>query len=709
MNKSYRIKTDVGTNADKYIKLKLEQEIDTFEILSLKIEQKDIYEAFNCDYGMIVGRVNANGSVGIPNSKISIFIPITDDDKLNADIMAIYPYENPRDKDSTGKRYNLLPRVAQLQPDGIIRPKQPFGTFPTKEEVVTNNTWLEVYDKYYKFSTVTNESGDYMLFGVPVGTQTVHMSVDITDIGQFSMTPATMVTNLGYSPNLFTDNGSKIKPSTDLDDLPNIETQEISVDVIPFCGDNEIFDIGITRQDFRIRAELVATFTMFGSAFTNGEGESSMDADGDGQREPKKLYREHNLVRHMATNRPAEVIEQIFYYPANISDADIISDPTNDEKEERMAILSNTEYGKFNNAGDFVYIIPCNRSKVITNEEGELVPVAADNPAGAFTEFKGFLVLEVDSEKLPLNGIYGMVDDKPVSPVRYKYKFPQSNTTLGQTLEKADVGTNVNAWRKQHHTFKLDTIYSVARFHGLTSQTSSSNNNDSYRGEKGFLNSQAGGHNVYDLVNRLDSNVSYNVGVLQATDEGSIENSSKEFPTNRPASGSFGANWMNFTIYFNQNGALAEFKDNSFGFLLSNCNFVPSVGTKTNNENDNPFTYWINNTQPIAAGVINTGFIPRVDIHFTDIIEVPKEDILTINGYSSKGFKSNNLTLNGTTYKNGNSVVPDDDIIFDGTVKPQGSGKIDGNGTTATDPDSYFYKGLNASDCIKYMVDLGLV
>ena len=391
MNKSYRIKTEVGTNADKYIKVKLEQEIDTFEILSLRIDQKDIYEAFNCDYGMIIGRVNANGAVGIPNARVSIFIPISDDDKQNADIRAIYPYETPRDKNSTGKRYNLLPRVAQVQTDGTVRPKQPFGTFPTKEETVTNNTWLEVYDKYYKFSTVTNESGDYMLFGVPVGTQSVHMSVDITDIGQFSMTPATMVTNLGYSPNLFTDNGTKIKPSTDLDDLPNIETQEISVDVIPFCGDNEVFDIGITRQDFRIRAELVSTFTFFGSGFTDGENETWIeDNSSQVNKKIRDIYRHHSNTPQMATNRAGEVTEQIFYYPASVSDAEI-NNPALDPTEDRMVVLGDTQYAKFINEGDFVYIIPCNRNKVVTNEEGELVPVPNDNPAGAFTKFKGFL------------------------------------------------------------------------------------------------------------------------------------------------------------------------------------------------------------------------------------------------------------------------------------------------------------------------------
>ncbi|GAG88865.1 unnamed protein product, partial [marine sediment metagenome] len=246
----------------------LDQDTNFLEILSLKISQKEAYQFFNADYGVLVGRVIANGGVGIPNAKVSIFIPITDEDKENAEIRAAYPYETPRDKNIYGKRYNLLPRVAQEDPEtGSFKPKQPFGSFPTKDEVVTNETWLEVYEKYYKYSTVTNEAGDYMLFGVPTGTQVVHMSVDITDIGKYSMTPADMVVQLGYSESFF-NSDLTIKPKQDLEDLPHIETQEISVDVIPYWGDSTNFEIGITRQDFRIRAELINNVTVFGSFFT---------------------------------------------------------------------------------------------------------------------------------------------------------------------------------------------------------------------------------------------------------------------------------------------------------------------------------------------------------------------------------------------------------------------------------------------------------
>ena len=78
MGKSYRIRTDVGV--DKNISFQLEQDFEFLEILSLQISQNDVYTRNCADYGVVVGRVIANGGLGIPNVKVSIFVPITETD-----------------------------------------------------------------------------------------------------------------------------------------------------------------------------------------------------------------------------------------------------------------------------------------------------------------------------------------------------------------------------------------------------------------------------------------------------------------------------------------------------------------------------------------------------------------------------------------------------------------------------------------------------
>jgi len=155
MPKSYRIRTEVGK--DKSIKVQLEQDFESLEILSLKILQSDIYNRVCADYGVVIGRITANNGLGLPNCKVSVFIPLTTEDEENPVISELYPYKTLDDVNDDGYRYNLLPYTKSHGGH------TPTGTFPSRNDVLTNPTLIEVYDKYYKFTAKTNDSGDFML------------------------------------------------------------------------------------------------------------------------------------------------------------------------------------------------------------------------------------------------------------------------------------------------------------------------------------------------------------------------------------------------------------------------------------------------------------------------------------------------------------------------------------------------------------------
>ena len=89
MPKSYRIRTEVGK--DKAIQVSLEQDFEYLEILSLKILQNDIYTRVCSDYGVVVGRLSVNNGLGLPNCKVSIFIPVSQEDENDAIISELYP------------------------------------------------------------------------------------------------------------------------------------------------------------------------------------------------------------------------------------------------------------------------------------------------------------------------------------------------------------------------------------------------------------------------------------------------------------------------------------------------------------------------------------------------------------------------------------------------------------------------------------------
>jgi hypothetical protein len=243
MTKTYRIRTTPGD--DKNIRININQDFDFLEILSLKLRQDDVYTRFCADYGVVVGRVITNGGYGIPNVNVSVFVPLTTEDENDQVISTLYPYKTIDKKNEDGYRYNLLPYKAEYGGH------TPTGTFPDREDVLKRSEVLEVYEKYYKYTVKTNDSGDFMIIGVPLGQQTVIMDLDLSNIGCFSLSPSDLIRlGIGASGQF---NGQKFKSSTDLDSLPQIVNQKKEVNVTSFWGENELCDIGITRVDFDLR------------------------------------------------------------------------------------------------------------------------------------------------------------------------------------------------------------------------------------------------------------------------------------------------------------------------------------------------------------------------------------------------------------------------------------------------------------------------
>lgn len=259
MPKSYRIRTSVdGTNdSDKTIRVQIDQDFDFLEVLSLKLTQSDVYQRFCSDYGVVVGRVVANGGFGVPNAKVSVFVPLDEIDENDPVISTLYPYRSISDKNEDGFRYNLLPYKPSY--DGHVAT----GTFPTREDVLTRKEVLKIYDKYYKYTVKTNESGDYMIVGVPLGNQKIFLDVDLSDMGCFSLRPTDLI-RMGRATDIQFD-GAQFRKSEDLESLPQIVTQTKTVSVSSFWGVQAQCDIGITRVDFDLREsnitiEPVATF-----------------------------------------------------------------------------------------------------------------------------------------------------------------------------------------------------------------------------------------------------------------------------------------------------------------------------------------------------------------------------------------------------------------------------------------------------------------
>lgn len=340
MSKSIRIRT-TPLGDDKHLKVKIDQDFDFLEILSLKISQTEAYKKYCSDYGAVVGRVVVNNGFGVENAKVSIFIPLSEEDKNNSLIAGLYPYESVYSKDSKGIRYNLLSN--QPRPDDECHVA--VGTFPTKREVLDCDTTLEVFEKYYKFTTTTNKSGDFMIFGVPVGEHTIHVDVDLSDIGFVSQKPYELISQ-GYNKNLFSS-PSQFKTSSNLDVLTQIKSRNSSVSVIPFWGDLDECEIGITRIDFDLNYSITPTAIFIGSIFGDNEKNSV-----NKRCNPR---RKMGLLCDTVTGEGTiEIIRK-----------------TQDNLIETLSIDGDR---LINENGVWCFQIPMNLDRVVTDEFGNLIP-----------------------------------------------------------------------------------------------------------------------------------------------------------------------------------------------------------------------------------------------------------------------------------------------------------------------------------------------
>jgi hypothetical protein len=370
MVQKHRINTTL--NGDKKVTVELKQDYDLLEILSLKFTQQDAYTSLCADYGVVCGRVTANNGLGIPNARVSILIPISDQDEQDPVISTLYPFKLSSDKNDDGYRYNLLP--ARQQHAGHT----PTGTFPDQNDILSREEQLEVFEKYYKFTAKTNYAGDYMIWGIPLGEQQLHIDVDLSDMGCFSLRPYDFIRQ-GEDANKF-DRFFKFRSDTDLDGLPQIVAFDKTIDVSPFWGNMDLCQIGITRADFdlsNLGIKVDPVSLMLVSTVT--------DADSDAVKRSGVIRRKSGYKCNLQTSDGK--IQGVRFTGRKV----IGSDGT--------TIYPELEYfdpGVIDDDGTAMAVIPMNLDYVYTNEFGEQ-ETTNDPNKGVATSTVARLKLELDN------------------------------------------------------------------------------------------------------------------------------------------------------------------------------------------------------------------------------------------------------------------------------------------------------------------------
>jgi hypothetical protein len=455
MTKTYRLKAQ--PLKDQNLRINVTQDFDFLEILSLKLRQEDVYTRFCADYGVVAGRVIVNGGYGVPNANVSIFVPLDAVDENDPIISTLYPYKRPDQKNEDGFRYNLLPYVKEYGGH------TPTGTFPDVEDVLKRKEVLEVYEKYYKYTVKTNESGDFMIVGVPLGIQTAVLDLDLSNIGCFSLRPADLI-RLGRGTSEQFD-GDQLKASTDLDSLPQIVGQKKDIDVASFWGEENICNVGITRVDFDLRdlgIQITPQAVFMGSLFSTSE-EDFLKTNC----KPKKDS--GNLCDLVTGQGRILAIRQTINYDINGRPA--------------LEQYSLPEGGKIiDDSGTWLVNVPMNLDYVTTNEFGEQV-LSTDPNVGIPTKGKYRFRIQYQNEDgmnasilradylVPNVKEWGWTTanvNAPTDPTAQLNSYAFSldwddygdvNTTIGQQMIQEAVNCD-----DKFYEFNFNKVYTVANF-----------------------------------------------------------------------------------------------------------------------------------------------------------------------------------------------------------------------------------------------------
>jgi hypothetical protein len=459
----FRINTEVGK--DHKITFELKQDYDLLEILSLKFTQKEAYTSFCSDYGVVCGRITANNGFGIPNARVSIFVPLTDEDVDDPVISTLYPYKSIEEADGNNYRYNLLP--SRKQHSG----HSPTGTFPDQQDIITREEVLEVFEKYYKYTVKTNGAGDFMIWGVPLGQQNLHVDLDLSDIGCQSLVPYDLLYE-GISEEKFI-NKFTYKTSEDLDDLPQILSFDKSIEVYPFWGNQDVCLIGISRADFDLSEKgiRINPYAIMMGGTTTDSGDASLRMNCNVDTELGEKCRLTTLKGHIESIRFTGKFEKNADGTPNIL---------------RPILEFHEIDSRIDDKGTFFFRVPMNLKYLATDQFGNFyesndpnVGIASEgnyrfrftigDDSGAFNNFVGQMLVpnikEYHENDVAFDGQSGSINKKSYAFSINIDDYPAEaiKDIVGITPESFATG-KIGVPQDYFYKFRYGRVYTVSQF-----------------------------------------------------------------------------------------------------------------------------------------------------------------------------------------------------------------------------------------------------
>ena len=224
---------------DNYVNISLERSIDLIETLTIKNNVVGQWNQLDSPTGVVFGTLIANQKINDSNGnpiKIPLRnVPILIHNKQNASVATINP-----SNDNSRTAVNMVNNSKRDYYTNDFSWNFDKSILPT---ISTKNV-----TDVYKYSTITNENGEFIITDVPTGIQTMILEIDLLKQG---LTPEEV--ELNVSPYPKTQN---LTP----DQVPHLIYREVPIQVLPSWG---TINTGYTRVDMNLNIDLRKWSTFF--------------------------------------------------------------------------------------------------------------------------------------------------------------------------------------------------------------------------------------------------------------------------------------------------------------------------------------------------------------------------------------------------------------------------------------------------------------
>jgi hypothetical protein len=229
---------------DYFLNIKLNRSIDVLDTLNIYNVPYNEGTKFTNDTGVLYGKIEAI-QVIIDDSGNKLRIPIK-----NASVGIFNPSDEipsigSVDQDGNRIRMNLF---ENLNSNNILKSYGSFQSFLTDTKYSPKDVENDTIPPKYKYTSLTNENGEFVLHGIPVGQQTLMVEIDLLKQG---LEPEEVALNFfPYS----------VLDDPNVSNIPHLYFNQFPINIVPSWGE---IQTGYTQVDLAIVLDLRKWITYF--------------------------------------------------------------------------------------------------------------------------------------------------------------------------------------------------------------------------------------------------------------------------------------------------------------------------------------------------------------------------------------------------------------------------------------------------------------